>query len=243
MNAIAIILAAGNGKRLGTPKTFLKLGSETLLVRTLRAFDAHPHIGSLIVTVRSRDASRARSLLMHAKLRKPWQVIPGGSTRQRSAAAAVTFLEKQGHSCDTLLVFHNAANPFVTREEINHVMNACTGNVRAAAVALAVTDTIKLIRERKNVPLRNNAARVPAGTFSTLRRDGLFRTQTPQAMRLGTALKAHIAARRDQYAGTDDIELVERLKVPVVLVPASPRNFKITTPLDLKIAQYLTTHS
>ena len=121
------------------------------------------------------------------------------------------------------MIVHDAVRPFITPELVERVLAAARAS-GAAACGLPVRETVKRVRE--------------AIVESTLDRDGLWLTQTPQAFGRDLLWEAHEKAWRDGYVGTDDAVLVERLGGRVTMVPGLPQNLKITTPEDLKIARW-----
>ncbi len=191
---IAIILAAGKGGRAGdVPKQFLVLAGKPLWQHSADVFENHPQIDKTIIISPEH--------------------IPGGQTRQQSAQNAITHLNPQP---DDLLIFHNAANPFVTLEEIAQVIKAAQ-QTGAAYVAHPVTSTLRHI------------------TKGTLNRDQIYAAETPQAIRADLYKKAV-----DQsLEGTDEMILAEQLGIQPKIIPASDNNFKITTPRDVKFAKFL----
>lgn len=223
MNAIAIILAAGSGSRLGTSKAFIRFGKTTLLKHTIQIFERHPNIERVIVVCREQDCKKVIPILQKLRTKKAPVIVSGGKTRQASCFNALKVLETLRTPVNTPLLIHNVANPFVTRNEVTSLLRAIK-SVSAAALAQSITDTVKEVRGAK---------------IRTLERCILWKTQTPQAMTLKIALAAHEKARKQKYIGTDDIELVERLGKKVKLIPCSEENIKITTPLSLKLAQML----
>ena len=118
------------------------------------------------------------------------------------------------------MLVHDAARPFLEAEALARVLTAAA-KTGAAALAVPVADTLR---------------RADGGAFSqTVSRDGLFRMQTPQAFRLGVLREAH--QEFGDVAGTDEVELVQRLGHPVAIVPGSPFNLKLTTPDDWAFAE------
>lgn len=151
-------------------------------------------------------------------------VRSGGKTRQESVWTGLRTAKKMGAKNGDIIVVHNGANPFVTREEIQ----ACIREAKkhgACAVAHMVTDTIKNVE--CNVVQK------------TIRREGLMATQTPQAIEFELFWKAHEQARKDNLNTTDDVALVEHLGHIVKIIEAAPQNLKITTREDLARAKLL----
>jgi 2-C-methyl-D-erythritol 4-phosphate cytidylyltransferase len=218
MNGVsAIIVAAGAGKRFGEPKQFAYLKAKPVLEWTLERFQAHPEIGSIVLVLPDEQD------LKHYRLRyaKIVDIVRGGERRQDSVWQGFRLLAPA--SPEVVLV-HDGARPLVTAELISRVVAAARGG-GAAVPVLPVEETIKEVREG-----------LVAGTLD---RSFLARSQTPQGFRYDVLSRAMDAARKDWYFGTDEAALVERIGLPVTAVAGDPRNIKITTPIDIPIAEAL----
>jgi 2-C-methyl-D-erythritol 4-phosphate cytidylyltransferase len=158
-----------------------------------------------------------RSLVAGAGFKKPVKVVEGGERRQDSVASGLQHLQPG----TTLVAVHDAVRPFVTLEEIANVVRQAE-HVGAAILAVPIVDTVKQA-EREFVE-------------STLTREHLVLAQTPQVFRTELLKEAFESARKDEYYGTDESSLVERLGYPVAIVRGSERNIKITRPTDLTLA-------
>ncbi len=211
----AIVVAAGAGRRFGSAKQFTLLRGKPVLERTLEAIAGHPKVDRIVLVLPAGESG--------ARYRKRWSkiaaVVRGGERRQDSVARGFARL-KSGPG--GLVLVHDGVRPLVSREVISRVI-AKAGETGAAVAAIPVEDTIK----------------ESAGGFvvRTLERNSLRRIQTPQGFRtevLGEALRR---AREDGFYGTDEAVLVERTGHAVALVMGDPRNIKITTAADLKIAE------
>jgi 2-C-methyl-D-erythritol 4-phosphate cytidylyltransferase len=122
-----------------------------------------------------------------------------------------------------LVLVHDAARPLVSQDDVKRVI-ASASRFGGAVVGTKPSDTIKLEGKR--------------GFYtSTLDRRRLWAVQTPQVFRFELLMKAHKAARRARFQGTDEASLVERVRIPVRIVPGDNRNIKITTVPDLRIAE------
>lgn len=234
-----VIPAAGSGRRMGgRKKQFLSLGGKTVLEHTLTVFLNHPEIAELVVVLPAEDLSGAYELL--APFLKQWgcvvatpasfvttdgkrqlQLVPGGRERQDSVFHGLEALKDRVE----LVVVHDAARPFVTRELLDRVVRTAVEK-GAATAAVPVADTVVTVADNDR-----------AGEF--LPRSSLRAVQTPQAFRFSLLWEAHLKARREGYYGTDDAGLVVRAGHPVYLVEGDPGNFKITTPADLKKGEAL----
>ncbi|MFQ5569782.1 MAG: 2-C-methyl-D-erythritol 4-phosphate cytidylyltransferase [Rhodothermales bacterium] len=214
-----LIPAAGEGKRLGGHrKQFRRLGGQPLLVQTLFVFERHPEIDYLLVAAPAEAAGILEAELREDGLSKLTTVVVGGSTRQESVRAA---LEAVPQDVEVVLV-HDAVRPFVEAAHLSAVIGAVRAH-GAAAMALPVADTVR------------RGTGVCFG--ETVPRDSLYRMQTPQGFRRDWFVEAHRQALKDRFLATDDVELVQRTGRRVHIVQGSPRNLKITTPEDWRMAQ------
>jgi 2-C-methyl-D-erythritol 4-phosphate cytidylyltransferase len=221
MNATAIIAAAGAGRRMKSdrPKQLLTLDKTPILIYTIRKFDACPLIDRIIVAAPHESVDEVRKLVAGAGFSKPVSVVQGGARRQDSVAVAMQHLNPD----TTIVAVHDAVRPFVRVDEIEAVLLEAHKS-GAAVLAIPIVDTVKQIR--KDV------------IDSTLTREHLVLAQTPQAFRIEVLREAFERARRDEYYGTDESSLVERLGLPVAVVRGSERNIKITRPDDLTLARF-----
>jgi len=221
MPAVAILVAAGRGERMGSqrPKAFLPLWGEPLLLRAARAFEAAPTVGSLIVVVPAGEVDSARAVL--GPLSKPARVVPGGARRQDSVLEGLKAIPSDFAG---VVLVHDAARPLVDVDLVEAVARAAE-ETGAALPVLAMIDTVKRVRDGHVV--------------ETLDREDLGTAQTPQGFRLDLLVRAYESAFRDSLTVTDEAMAVERLGVPVQVVPGSPRNRKITTVEDLQWAEGL----
>ena len=225
MNATAIIVAAGAGRRVGAgiSKVYLPIGGRAVLLRTLDQFFRTKRVNNVIVVIARQDLARCRSLLGSdpQTREQSWILQTGGSSRQESVSRG---LEKVSSDCD-LVVIHDGARPFISSELIDRVIEEARAR-KAVVVGVPVRDTIKVISEDRQI-------------LSTPARDCLWEIQTPQAFERSLILKAHQAAQRNDQDATDDATLVERLGKPVYLIDGERTNIKITLPEDLLFAEAL----
>ncbi|MBM3293147.1 MAG: 2-C-methyl-D-erythritol 4-phosphate cytidylyltransferase [Candidatus Aminicenantes bacterium] len=213
----AVIVAAGAGRRFGGAKPFALLAGRPLVEWSLAVFENHPLVRT-IVLVLGEEASRADFRTRFPKLAS---VVRGGAERQDSVRRGFARLDPL--ATDVVLV-HDGARPLVSAELIVRVVEAARR--RGAAVPVVPTaDTIKEIAGGRVV-------RTPD-------RDRLGRVQTPQAFSYSVLEKALAKAREEGYLGTDEAALVERCGGEVAVVEGDERNIKITTRLDLKIAEVI----
>lgn len=219
--AVAIVPAGGTGVRMGgpTPKQYRALGGAPLMVRTLRALLRSKAVGGVVLAVPGDRVAATRDLLRRSRAPRVLDVVEGGAERQESVWLGLQRVPRDAR----WVIVHDAVRPFITAELVERVLAAARAS-GAAACGLPVRETVKRVRE--------------AVVESTLDRNGLWLSQTPQAFGRDLLWEAHEKARRDGYVGTDDAVLIERLGGRVTMVTGLPQNLKITTPEDLKIAQW-----
>ena len=216
----AIVPAAGNSSRMGGEnKLFMKLAGVPVLVRTLQAIDQAELVDEIIVATQEALLLEVADLCKQANLRKRVRVVRGGASRTESVLAAAAEASPKAQ----LLAVHDGARPLVVPAEFDEVIRyAC--KTYAAAPAIPVTDTIKVADETGLVT-------------ATPDRSTLYAVQTPQVFRaeiLKAALQALVSSGA---AATDDCAAVERLGKQVYLTQGNRENIKITTPIDLAIAE------
>jgi 2-C-methyl-D-erythritol 4-phosphate cytidylyltransferase/2-C-methyl-D-erythritol 2,4-cyclodiphosphate synthase len=214
----AILAAAGSGARAGVAKQWVRLGGETVLLRSARALAACEVVDVLVAVVPAGEEGRAEDEL--SGLGKPVSAVAGGPARSDSVRNGLAALR----GCEVALV-HDAARPFATPTLARAVALAAARH-GAALAAVTATDTVK-----KASPA--SAEGGPARVESTLDRRTVWLAQTPQGFRADVLRRAFDAAGPAAAEATDECALVERLGLPVVLVPGEEGNFKITTPADL----------
>lgn len=232
MKVSVILPAAGLGTRMGriqpekagtSRKQFMLLDGQPILVHTVRKFIACPRITEIVIALRAEDIEWARELLSKESQTKPIRLVEGGESRQQSVENALNSL-----SPDTdLVAIHDAVRPFIDLAIIEKVIEQAA-ETGAAIVGIVPVDTVKLVHLNK--------------IRQTLTRERLILTQTPQVFRYDLLKKAFEKAREDQFTGTDESSLVERLEqIEVSVVPGSDRNIKITRPTDMELARLFLT--
>ena len=211
----AILAAAGSSQRMGGEnKLLLPLDGMPVLAHTLRAVDAAQSVDEIVIAAREEDLLTYAELCKTYGIRKPVKVVVGGATRQESVLRAA--LEARA---DAKL---DGARPLVTPELFDAVVLRAAV-CAAAAPAVPVHDTIKLARDRR--------------VTETPDRSMLFAVQTPQVFDAGLLKAALQSALTEHAALTDDCSAVERLGKAVYLTDGDEENIKITTPLDLIVAE------
>ena len=204
----AIIVAAGSSTRMGFDKLMYDLDGQTVLEKSLQAFDIHPAIDELVVVV-GENAEKAEPLIR--KVHKPVRLVRGGATRALSVQNGLAEIKAD------FVAVHDAARPFVSQAVITAALNAAF-RMGAAAPAVPVKDTVKVIGADGMVKY-------------TPDRSGLYAVQTPQCFRTDLYRKALRAVSNGDV--TDDCSILEMAGVPVQLTQGGYANHKITTREDL----------
>ncbi len=220
-SCIALIVAAGSGERFGSelPKQYLSLAGQPLVRRAIEAFRGHPAVSGVLVVYQPAHRALYDQATQGLGLPEP---VPGGATRQDSGRLGLERLAAWPGGAPDYVLIHDAARPLVDAETISRVV-AALEHAPAAIAAVQVIDTLKKW--------------VDGFTAGTVDRSCLWRAQTPQGFRFSAILEAH---RRLAGAGlTDDAAVAEAAGLPVALVPGSPDNIKVTTPIDLERAHRL----
>lgn len=223
MYVVAIIAAAGQGRRFGSaqPKQLVKVGGRTLLERSVETFARSARVNELIVAMPpGADASIAGGLQSFGK---PLRVVTGGERRQDSVANAFDAVPPHAD----VVVIHDAARAFVSGDLIERTIDGAL-ETGAAIAAAPARDTVKRgAREGDQVMI--------AGTIP---RDEVYLAQTPQAFRREVLADA-IKLGRSGVEATDEAMLTERAGHPVRIVESDESNLKVTSPKDLEIAEAL----
>ena len=229
-----IIAAAGSGTRMGggISKQFRTVAGIPVIVRTAAAFDGHPYIDEIIVVTGADSIALCRDdLLSSRRFPKISSVTEGGAARQDSVYKGLLALPEDVE----LVLVHDAARPFVDAGIISRVVETAADR-GAAAAAVPVKDTIKhaVRTDRQQWPAAG--ADCLGISDQTPDRAELFAAQTPQGFSVPLLRRAMEQAFADQFYGTDESALVERLGEKVYLVMGGYENMKITTPEDMVFA-------
>ncbi len=215
----AVIVAAGSASRMGgIDKVMAPLNGEPMIVRSVRTFQSCDAVSEIVIVTRE-DLIRPISDLCgcFAKVRA---VVVGGNSRQESVHLGLNALSGDVK----LAAVHDGARPLITWQVIDRVIRAAY-SYGAAAPAIPVKDTIKVVHSGIAV--------------STPDRSTLQAVQTPQVFDFDLLRGALKKAEEDQAQVTDDCSAVERLGMQIKIVDGDERNLKVTTPMDLKIAELL----
>jgi len=215
--AAVIIVAAGEGQRFGAPKQFVPLAGKPVLEWSLESFERHVQVAKIILVLTS-DVQKKEYM---ERYKKVTHVVIGGAHRQDSVVAGFNQIDP---SETDLVLIHDGVRPLVSHALISRVIN--TAKMSGAAIpVIPVEDTLKLIEGDK--------------ILETLDRTKIRRIQTPQGFSYQVLRTALSRARDEDYYGTDEAALVERMGGPVLLVEGDSSNIKITTPDDIRVAEAL----
>ena len=194
-----------------------------ILAMTAEKFERCGLIDGIILVVPTADVDFCKKEIVDKyKFEKVIKVIAGGERRQDSVRAGI---EATDGEYDSILI-HDGVRPFVSQKTIKRSINALEKN-RAIITAMPAKETIKKIGEGGFV-------------LKTYDRRLLWLVQTPQVFRYKDIYNAHMKALVEGWDEvTDDALLMEKMNIPVKIIPGSEENIKITTPFDLKYAEFL----
>ena len=215
----AVIVAAGTASRMGgIDKVMAPLQGEPMILRTVRQFQNCDAISEIVVVTRQDLILPITGLCKDFS--KVKAVVAGGKSRQESVSLGLNVLS----SAMKLAAIHDGARPLITWQVIDRTVRAAN-SYGAAAPAVPVKDTIKVVQGGivKNTPDRSTLQAV----------------QTPQVFDFDLLRGALKKAEADGAAVTDDCSAVELMGMSVKIVEGDERNIKVTTPMDLKIAEML----
>ncbi|MCX5809341.1 MAG: 2-C-methyl-D-erythritol 4-phosphate cytidylyltransferase [Proteobacteria bacterium] len=222
MRTLAIILAGGSGKRMGTAtnKQFLLLDNKPIIVRTLQIFEECRPVDGVYLVVNQKDLPIMQEEILETyKFNKVLKLVIGGRLRQDSVRNGLEAIE---NPCD-IVIIHDGARPFVSPSFIEKGIFLME-MFDAVISALPVKDTIKTVSKEGFV-------------MKTLERDSLWNVQTPQTFKYDLIVKAYREGMNKKLYGYDDATFLEHMGKKVKVIEGSPYNIKITTPEDLIIAK------
>ena len=205
-------------------KQFLSIGGIPVLIHSLIAFASVPRVERIYVAVRPPEVERVRALVADYALSAKVVVTLGGDHRQQSVSRALAAFECA--DSDVVLV-HDAVRPLIDRATIERTIDAVARH-GAAIVALPAVDTIKQVERTSDGAI----------ITSTIPRERVVQAQTPQGATALLLKRAFREAEADEFIGTDEASLLERAGVQVAVVAGSARNFKVTQPGDLELADF-----
>lgn len=216
---VAIIVAAGEGKRMGEKKQFLSIGGKPLIAYTLGPFEQSPLVDGIILVGPQEDLGFIRNEVVERfGFKKVEKIIPGGKRRQDSVYQGILAIEGD---CDMVLI-HDGVRPLITTKLLEESIRLCQ-RYRAVVTAVRITDTVK--REEGGF------------VFRTLDRTFLWAAQTPQTFAYELILSAYQRAYEDGYGASDDSALVERIGQRIKIMEGSCENLKLTSPEDIPFVE------
>ena len=217
----AVIVAAGSSTRMGTAdsKQFIPLLGKPVIEYTLNAFQQSGLVSEIIVVCREQDYERIKSLAEESSITKLTSLVAGGDSRAESVKNGIKAVSTNAE----YLAIHDGARPLISTKEINSVIEKAF-ETDAATLGTTVTDTIKVV-DSENV------------IVSTPSRSTLRAVQTPQVFDREMYEFALDKAGDDLDSFTDDCSLIENLGVEIQIVQGSTENIKLTTPMDIIIAE------
>jgi 2-C-methyl-D-erythritol 4-phosphate cytidylyltransferase len=218
-----LIPAAGLGRRMGSSrnKLLLTLLEQPLLAWTLKAAEASTAITWIGIIGQPIDFPDFEAILAQLNLKTPIQFIPGGSTRQESVYNGLQALPPEAER----VLIHDGARCLATPALFNRcaeVLQTCPGLI----AAIPVKDTIKIV---------NNNGFIQ----DTPDRQQLWAAQTPQGFEVKLLKQCHDTGQSQGWAVTDDAALFEKCGLPVRIVEGEETNLKVTTPVDLRVAEFI----
>jgi 2-C-methyl-D-erythritol 4-phosphate cytidylyltransferase len=218
-----LIPAAGSGRRMGSQrnKLLLTLLGKPLLSWTLAAAEASQQISWIGIMGQPEDFPDFQAIIRDLSPKKPIELIQGGATRQESVYNGLQALPPES---DRVLI-HDGARCLATPELFDRSADALLG-CPGLIVAIPVADTIKVVDERRSVRY-------------TPERSYLWAAQTPQGFEVKLLKQCHEEGRQKGWEVTDDAALFEKCGLPVRIVEGEETNLKVTTPVDLALAEFI----
>lgn len=225
-NLRVVIAAAGQGSRMGTKtnKQFIMLNQKPVITYSLDFFEKQDAVDEIVVVTSAKELDFCRNdIIARNKYQKISAVLTGGQQRQDSVWSALQYL---GQDTDYVAV-HDGARPLLSADVLNRLLEAAE-DWGAAIPGVPSRDTIKMINKDSFVR-------------QTLDRNVIYSIQTPQVFKFKELYTAYKYAEEEGFYATDDAALFEKYIGQVKVVEGDYDNIKITTPLDLVIAQTLLT--
>jgi 2-C-methyl-D-erythritol 4-phosphate cytidylyltransferase len=221
-----IIVAGGSGSRMGSGlnKIFLKIQSKPIIYWTLLAFQNSPTIDKIIISAKPEEFPLFQKIIKKYHFNKFVGFSSGGKLRQDTVFNALNFIKNKVAPNDIVGV-HNAANPFISADEISSVYSA-TKKYKSALLAQPASSTIKIVDQNNFVN-------------QSPKREFCFYAQTPQVAYFNILYSSYQKVFQKNLITTDDAQVLELNGYQPKIIPCSPNNFKITYPQDLILAKYL----
>ncbi|MCD6232723.1 2-C-methyl-D-erythritol 4-phosphate cytidylyltransferase [Candidatus Aerophobetes bacterium] len=223
MKVEAIIAAGGKGERFGKkePKQFCLLSGKPILYWTILRFEKCKEVDEIIVVVPRGMKDYAKKILFSFwEFQKVKKITEGGRDRNESVCRGLKEIDKNTN----LVVIHDGVRPLVSSSFIEKLIQE-TKKYGAVIPALSVKETLKKVKED--------------WVRETIGKEGIYSVQTPQVFWRDLISRAYQEAKKYKWKSSDEATLVEKLGYKVKVIPGDERNIKITTPLDIKIAELL----
>lgn len=219
-----IIAAAGMSNRMGSKinKQFIGINGKPILAYTIEKFEKCRYIDEIVLVAKEEEIEYCRKeIVKKYRFKKVSNIIRGGMERQDSIYNGILALNEN----TDIVLTHDGARPFV---KIQNIEDGIEGVIDhgACIVGVPVTDTIKVVGKDKDIN-------------ETPQRSLLWAAQTPQCFLKSILVEAYDEAVKDNFLGTDDSSIVERIGYKVKMIMGSYENIKITTPEDIVIAESL----
>jgi len=232
MKTALILPSGGSGKRMARkkgiqtiPKQLIEISGRAIILRTLDIFVSHPKIDLIIISAKEDTCHDLEIMIENENYQKLFNkkiiIIKGGKSRQESVWNGLFHQELESY--DNVLV-HDVVRPFVSSELISDVINSLENN-DAVVPVVELSDTIKICK--------NDFVE------KTLERKNLRAVQTPQGFRKDVLVRANIFARENNLSVTDDASICEAFNIEVKTINGDLENIKITTSLDLSLAELI----
>lgn len=226
---VALIIAGGSGNRMGQdiPKQFMHIDNCPVIIHTMLAFQKHPDIDSIAVVCLKGWETVLQSYANQFMITKLKYIFPGGTNGQESIHNGIYGLKESGMGDEDLVLVHDAVRPLLSQDIISSNIAICK------AYGYAITG----IKCREAILESDDGF----STNTSIPRDKLIRTQTPQTFRLGNIIKAHEKAKEEGITNSvASCTLIAELGLAEMhIVPGSEKNIKITTTEDLEILKAL----
>jgi 2-C-methyl-D-erythritol 4-phosphate cytidylyltransferase len=221
MNRFVIIVAGGSGQRMGStiPKQFLNIHKEVILMKSISAFRLFDLAIQIVLALPEHHIAYWNELCNKNNFKIEHSVVPGGKTRYHSVKNALEAINTDG-----IVAIHDGVRPLVSQETIAQVFDVAARNGNAVPY-IDLVDSIRFVHNGINEPADRNQFKL---------------IQTPQAFDTKSLKEAYKQDWEENF--TDDASVVEKLGIKINLVPGNRENIKITSQLDLKIAETLSSY-
>lgn len=216
INNFVIIVAGGSGSRMGTeiPKQFLELCGKPVLMHTIQVFHDFDPESKIILVLPEDQQQFWKGLCLKHSFSLPHQVVLGGKTRFHSVLNGLSQITEKG-----IVFIHDGVRPLVSKKTLERCLETAQKNGNAIPV-LPVNESLRKQEGNLNI---------------SVDRSQYFSVQTPQTFRSEQILEAF--KQEFDPAFTDDASVAEKAGFPIYLVEGNRENIKITTPIDLNVAE------